>query len=249
MKRSTALVFVVLAAACEKAPPPPAQTAAVAAVAAPAAPAAPVAEVVAPISTAGLMNPDAKKVDVAGPDSFMVHVITSKGTFDVKVHRDWAPKGADHLYFLLTNGFYDNVRFYRVLQGFMAQFGAAGDTAIAHRWGMRTIGADPVKHSNTRGTLTYAMGGSPDTRSTQLFINTVNNARLDEIGFAPLGEVTSGMAVVDSLYNQYGEGADSGGRGPAQGSIGTEGNAYLIREFPKLDYILTARVKEEWKKK
>ena len=246
LSAASLVAFIVLSGACEKAPPPPAQTPAVAAVQA--APATPAPEVVAPISTAGLLHPDAKKVDAIGPDSFIVHVVTSKGPFDVKVHRNWAPKGADHLYFLMQNGFYDGVRFYRVISGFMAQFGAAPDTAIAAIWGGKTIGVDPVKHSNSRGTLTYAMAGSPDTRSTQLFINTVDNARLDESGFAPIGEITSGMKVIDSLYNEYGEGAEGGGRGPLQGRIASEGNAYLIREFPKLDYIVSARVVQEWKK-
>jgi peptidyl-prolyl cis-trans isomerase A (cyclophilin A) len=195
------------------------------------------------------LKPDKAKVDAVGPDSFLVHVITSKGPFDVKIHRDWSPKGADHLYFLFSNGYYDGIRFYRVIQGFMAQFGAAGDTAIGHRWGERTIMADPVKKSNTRGMLTYAMRGSDyNSRSTQLFINFGNNGNLDGVGFAPVGEVVTGMAAVDSLYNGYGEGFPQG-QGPDQGRLSNEGNAYLIKEFPKLDFIKTARVKEEWKKK
>jgi peptidyl-prolyl cis-trans isomerase A (cyclophilin A) len=238
MKRSAAIALVVFVAACEKAPPPPP-------VKAPEAPAA-AAPVAAPPSAA-LLKPDPAKVDVVGPDSFAVHFVTSRGAFDVKVRRAWSPKGSDHLYYLVSNGFYDGIRFYRVIDGFMAQFGAAGDTAVGHVWGERRIADEPVKHGNTRGTLTYAKTSAPNSRSTQLFINYRDNAQLDGMGFSPLGEVTIGMAVVDSLYHEYGEGAPSG-RGPDQGQLGREGNAYLVREFPKLDYIVTARVSEEWKK-
>jgi peptidyl-prolyl cis-trans isomerase A (cyclophilin A) len=231
------LLAVVTLAACEKAPPP-AKSAAT-------APAAP-AEVVTPPSPA-LLNPDPAKVDAVGPDSFTVHLVTTKGPFDVKVRRSWSPKGADRLYYLVSNGFYDGVRFYRVIDGFMAQFGAAGDTAVARVWRDRRITDDPVKHHNTRGTLTFATAG-PNTRTTQLFINYRDNSALDAQGFSPLGEVTSGMGVVDSLYGGYGEGAPNG-RGPDQGQIGAEGNAYLMREFPQLDHIVTARVTDEWSKK
>jgi peptidyl-prolyl cis-trans isomerase A (cyclophilin A) len=235
-----ALGVMATLTACEKSPPPPAQASVAA------APAAPAAAVSLPPGP-GLLKPDAAKVDAAGPDSFAVHVVTSKGPFDLKIHRNWAPKGSDRLYYLISNNYYDGIRFYRVLSGFMAQFGAAGDTAVGRVWSERRITDDPVTHSNTRGTLTFATAG-PDTRTTQLFINYGSNAMLDGQHFAPLGEVTSGMPVVDSLYNGYGEGAPQG-HGPDQGQLGHEGNAYLIREFPKLDYIVTARVTEEWKKK
>jgi peptidyl-prolyl cis-trans isomerase A (cyclophilin A) len=240
MKRLTALALVVLVAACEKAPPPKDD------VKAPAAPPAAPAEVVAPPSAA-LLTPDAKKLAASGPDSFAVHFVTTKGAFDLKVHRSWSPKGADRLYYLVSNGFYDGVRFYRVIDGFMAQFGAAGDTTVARVWRDRRITDDKVKHGNKRGTLTFATAG-PNTRTTQLFINYRDNSNLDASGFSPVGEVTNGMGVVDSLYNGYGEGAPSG-RGPDQTQLGREGNAYLVREFPRLDHIVTARVTEEWKKK
>jgi peptidyl-prolyl cis-trans isomerase A (cyclophilin A) len=220
MRSFPVLLMVVAAAACSEKPaqPPPA-----------------------------LLSPDPAKVAAPAPDSFIVRFTTSRGAFDVKVHRDWAPLGTDRLYYLVDAGFYDNVRFYRVIERFMAQFGASGDTAVARVWRDRRITDDPVRHRNERGALTFATAG-PNTRTTQLFINFGNNQQLDGIGFAPLGEVVSGMPAVDSLYNGYGESAP-GGQGPSQGRLQSEGNAYLLREFPKLDYILTARVTEEWGKK
>ena len=241
MKRVYAvLAFAALAAlaACENkpapAPPPPA------AAAPPAAPATPAA-------SAALLTPDSAKLNATGPDSFVVRFTTSRGSFDVKVHRAWAPRGADRLYYLAANGFFDGVRFYRVISGFMAQFGAHGNPDVARGWDGRNLLDEPVKHSNVRGTLTYAMGG-PNSRTTQLFINFANNARLDGMGFSPVGAVVTGMPVVDSLYSGYGEGAPSG-QGPDQGRLGSEGNAYLMREFPKLDSIVAATVTGEWKKK
>ena len=241
MKRSALVALVAFVAACEKAPPPPVEKAPTPPVAA-----APAEPVVPPISTAGLLHPDAAKLAATGPDSFSVHVITSKGAFDLIVRRAWSPKGADRLYYLVSNGYYDGIRFFRVLDGFMAQFGAAGDPEIAKVWEPLRIKDDPVRQSNTRGRLTFATGG-PDTRTTQLFINFGNNGQLDQSGFSPIGEVKAGMNVVDSLYNGYGEGAPAG-PGPDQGRIGREGNPYLNKEYPKLDYIKTARVSQEWKK-
>jgi peptidyl-prolyl cis-trans isomerase A (cyclophilin A) len=243
MKRSALVPLIsltALIAACEKAPPPVEKQPAPAVATTPAEPA------VAPISTAGLLHPDAAKLAATGPDSFSVHVITSKGPFDLIVRRSWSPKGADRLYYLVSNGYYDGIRFFRVLEGFMAQFGAAGDPEIAKVWEPLRITDDPVRQSNTRGKLTFATGG-PDTRTTQLFINFGNNGQLDQTGFSPIGEVTAGMSVVDSLYSGYGEGAPGGG-GPDQGRIAREGNAYLNKDYPKLDYIKTARISQEWKK-
>jgi peptidyl-prolyl cis-trans isomerase A (cyclophilin A) len=147
----------------------------------------------------------------------------------------------------VSNGFFDGVRFFRVLDGFMAQFGVSGDTTVSRVWRDLHLTDDPVTQSNTRGRLTFATAG-PNTRTTQLFINFGNNASLDKTGFSPIGEVSNGMNVVDSLYSGYGEGNEGGGRGPAQGRLGTEGNAYLKKDFPKLDFIVTARVAQEWKK-
>jgi peptidyl-prolyl cis-trans isomerase A (cyclophilin A) len=248
MKRSAAIAgfaVVVLIAACEKAAPPPAEKAADTATPAPAAAASAAAPEAMPSPpTPGILHPDATKLAAVGPDSFTVHVVTSRGKFDLIVRRDWSPKGSDRLYYLVSNYYFDGIRFFRVLNGFMAQFGMSGDTAVNRVWKDLAFSDDPVKHSNTRGTLTFANRGGPGTRANQLFINYGNNTQLDGMLFSPLGEVTSGMGVVDSLYNAYGEGPSA----PDQGRINSEGNAYLNKDFPKLDYIKTARISQEWKK-
>jgi peptidyl-prolyl cis-trans isomerase A (cyclophilin A) len=186
----------------------------------------------------------AASAPVTAPDSFEVTFVTSEGDVVVRVHRDWAPRGADRLYALVKAGFYDDTRFFRVIDGFMAQFGASGDPAVAAQWEDSLIPDDSVRQSNLRGRLTFASAG-PNTRTTQLFINTADNPRLDGMGFAPVGEVVSGMEAVDSLYSGYGEGAPMG-RGPDQSRIASEGNAYLDRVFPELDRIRQARVTREW---
>ena len=165
---------------------------------------------------------------------------TSKGAFVIEVHRDWAPNGADRFYNLVKNGFYNDVRFFRVLEGFMAQFGINGDPSLSAVWRNANIKDDPVKQSNTRGTVTFATAG-PNTRTTQVFINFGDNAGLDGQGFSPFGKVVSGMDVVDSLYGGYGEGAPNGA-GPDQGRVQSQGNAYLEKAFPKLDYVKTATI-------
>ena len=167
---------------------------------------------------------------------------TSKGPFVVEVNRDWAPNGADRFYNLVKNGFYDSARFFRVIDGFMVQFGINGDPNLSGVWRSANIKDDPVKQSNKRGMVTFATAG-PDTRTTQVFINFGNNAGLDGQGFSPFGQVVSGMEVVDSLYNGYGEGAPYG-KGPDQGRIQQYGNAYLQESFPKLDYIEKATIVE-----
>jgi cyclophilin family peptidyl-prolyl cis-trans isomerase len=192
-----------------------------------------------------LLAPSAERLGEAGPDSFTVHVVTSRGPFDIKVHRDWAPRGADRLHYLAQAHYYDGVRFFRVVDNFVAQFGLHGDTAVSHAWRARRIDDDTVKRSNVRGTIAYAAGG-PNTRTTQLFISYTDNSRLDARGFAVVAQVMSGMNVVDSLHKGYGEAAP-GGKGPAQGRIVAEGNAYLMKEFPLLDYIITARITREWR--
>lgn len=176
------------------------------------------------------------------PAEYKVKFTTSKGEFVVEVKRDWSPRGADRFYELVQAKFYDDCRFFRVLSGFMAQFGINGDPKTMTRWSEANIADDPVTQSNTRGMITYAMAG-PNTRTTQLFINFGNNARLDGMGFSPFGKVVEGMDVVDALYSGYGEGAPSG-RGPQQGRIQAEGNDYLNKDFPKLDYIKTVRIVE-----
>jgi len=175
-----------------------------------------------------------------GPASYHVRFQTSAGTFVVEVTRAWAPKGADRFYNLVKNGFYDNVRFFRVISGFMVQFGINGDPAIMANWRTAQIPDDPVTQSNTRGMITFATAG-PNSRTSQVFINFADNARLDQSGFAPFGKVVSGMNVVDALNAEYGEGAPRG-RGPDQGRLQSEGNTYLAKEFPRMDYIKKATI-------
>jgi peptidyl-prolyl cis-trans isomerase A (cyclophilin A) len=182
-----------------------------------------------------LMNPAA--LTEKAPDVFQAKFETTKGAFVIEVTRAWAPLGADRFHNLVKNGYYDNCRFFRVLAGFMAQFGINGDPKLNAAWRQAQIKDDPVKQSNKRGFVTYAMGG-PNTRTTQLFINyNDRNSQLDSQGFSPFGKVVEGMKVVDSLYADYGEG---GAGGPDQGRIQMEGNAYLEKGFPKLDYIKSA---------
>ncbi len=186
----------------------------------------------------------AASAPVTAPDSFEVTFATTEGDVVVRVHRAWAPRGADRLYSLVKGGFYDDTRFYRVIDGFMAQFGASGDPDVAAQWSDSLIADDSVRQSNLRGRLTFASAG-PNTRTTQLFINTADNPRLDDMGFSPVGEVVSGIEAVDSLYSGYGEGVPMGS-GPDQSRIAAEGNAYLDRDFPDLDRIRQARVTREW---
>jgi peptidyl-prolyl cis-trans isomerase A (cyclophilin A) len=191
---------------------------------------------------------------VAVPDSFVVAFQTSRGRFDTMVHSDWAPTGADRFYQLVGDRYFDGVRFFRVVKNFVAQFGIAGNPAVNAAWDVRRMADEPVRHTNARGTISYARGG-PGTRTVQLYVNLRDNSRLDSLsgfGFPPIAEVISGMAVVDSLYSGYGEGApESGARpgraGPSQDSITVLGNAYLERGWPRLDYIRTARVIREWR--
>lgn len=172
------------------------------------------------------------------PETYKVRFETTKGVFTLEVTRAWAPLGADRFYNLVKSGFYDGARFFRVLPGFVVQFGIPGDPALARQWRSANIADDPVKQSNTPGSITFATAG-PGTRTTQVFINLANNAGLDGQGFAPFGRIVEGMDVVGQLYSGYGEGAPHG-RGPDQGRVQSEGNAYLERSFPKLDYIKKA---------
>jgi len=167
------------------------------------------------------------------PDSFRVAFETSRGPFVVQVLRAWAPQGADRFYQLVQQHFFDDTRFFRVVPGFVVQFGLGGDPKKNEPWDKR-IPDDSVRQTNARGTIVFATQG-PNTRTHQLFINLGDNARLDGMGFAPIGRVVQGMAVVDSLYSEYGE-------SPDQQFIQTLGNSYLDRTFPKLDRIKTAKV-------
>ena len=194
-------------------------------------------------SAAGAGNlSDPAALNAEAPAVYQAKFDTSKGPFVIEVHRDWAPLGADRFYNLVKNGFFDNARFFRVIEGFMVQFGINGDPKIAGVWRDADIKDDPVKQSNERGTITFATAG-PNTRTTQVFINFADNAPLDGQGFSPFGKVVSGMEVVDSLYGGYGEGAPNG-NGPDQGRIQSQGNAYLEQDFPKLDFIKTATIAE-----
>ena len=177
------------------------------------------------------------------PDVFRARFETSKGDFVVEVTRAWSPAGADRFYNLVSHGYLDGVRFFRVIEGFMAQFGINGDPALAALLGEANILDDPMVESNTRGKMTFAKTSLPNSRSTQIFINLVANTNLDGDGFSPFGEIVEGMEVVDQLYSGYGEGAP-GGAGPNQGRIQAEGNAYLDAEFPNLDYVERASIED-----
>jgi len=192
----------------------------------------------APAFAQGLGNPAA--LNAQAPAVYKARFDTSKGTFVVEVHRDWAPNGADRFYNLVKNGFYDNGRFFRVISDFMVQFGINGDPKISAVWEDANIKDDPVRQSNQRGYITFATRG-PNTRTTQVFINFADNRALDQQGFSPFGRVVSGMEVVNALYSGYGEGAPRGA-GPDQQRIQAQGNAYLIKSFPKLDYIKKAAI-------
>lgn len=176
------------------------------------------------------------------PATYKAKFETSKGSFVIQVTRAWAPNGADRFYNLVKNGYFDNVRFFRAISGFMVQFGINGDPALNARWRVARIQDDKVSQSNTRGMITFATSG-PNARTTQVFINFADNSNLDGMGFAPFGKVVSGMDVVDKLYTGYGEGAPNG-RGPDQNRIQTEGNAYLNQSFPKLDHVTRATIEK-----
>ena len=191
------------------------------------------------VASAGDLS-DPASLNEKAPAVYQAKFDTSKGAFVIEVHRDWAPNGADRFYNLVKNGFYNDVRFFRVLDGFMAQFGINGNPSLSAVWRNANIKDDPVKQSNTRGTVTFATAG-PNTRTTQVFINFGDNAGLDGQGFSPFGKVVSGMDVVDSLYGGYGEGAPNGA-GPDQGRVQSQGNAYLEKAYPKLDYVKTATI-------
>ncbi len=187
-------------------------------------------------SAASLLDPASFKLQA--PAVFNARFATTKGDFVVEVTRAWSPRGADRFYNLVKYHFFDGAAFFRVLQGFVVQFGISPRPDVSQVWENAKIDDDPVTQSNTRGMLTFATSG-PNTRTTQLFINLGENANLDGMGFSPFGKVTSGMEVVDQLYSQYGEGAPNG-NGPDQNRIQKEGKAYLEKSFPLLDTIKTA---------
>jgi peptidyl-prolyl cis-trans isomerase A (cyclophilin A) len=184
---------------------------------------------------------DPSGANAVAPAQFTVKFETTRGEVLIDVYRDWAPNGADRLYNLVKLGYYNDVAFFRVISGFMAQIGIHGDPSVNAVWREKRISDDPVAQSNTRGMVSFATAGK-NTRTTQFFFNYGNNSRLDAMGFSPFGKVRD-MKAIDALYSGYGEGAPSGA-GPSQGRIQSEGNVYLKAEFPKLDYILRGTIVE-----
>jgi peptidyl-prolyl cis-trans isomerase A (cyclophilin A) len=181
---------------------------------------------------------DPSSLNQKAPATFKAKFTTTKGDFVVEVTRAWAPLGADRFYNLVKNGFFTDASFFRVISGFMVQFGLSAKPPISAAWSHATIPDDPVTQSNKRGYVTFATAG-PNTRTTQMFINFGDNSRLDEQGFAPFGQVIEGMDVVDKLYSGYGEGAPQG-NGPGQGELEEKGKPYLDANFPNLDSIKAA---------
>ncbi len=193
-----------------------------------------------------LMNPAG--LTERAPDNFQAKFETSKGTFVIQVRRAWAPNGADRFYNLVKNGYYDGCKIFRMMPYFMVQWGINGDPKVNALWSRATIPDDPVKQSNRKGYVSFAMGGK-NTRTTQVFINfTDDNILLDGQGFAPFGTVVKGTDIVNRFYAEYGDGPPAAKTGPDQGRIQAEGNAYLEKDFPKLDYIKSATILSEGKK-
>ncbi len=191
-------------------------------------------------STASPGFTDPAKLTEKAPETFKAQIDTTQGKFTIEVTRSLSPNGADRFYNLVRSGYFKDVAFFRVVPGFMCQFGIHGDPNVSAKWRAAAIPDDPVKGSNTRGTITFATAG-PNTRTTQLFINFADNINLDSLGFSPFGKVTEGMDVMDKINGEYGEGAPRG-RGPDQGRVQGEGNTYLKKDFPNLDYIKSATI-------
>jgi len=192
-----------------------------------------------------LWDPSPEMLAATAPDSFVVEVETSEGTFHVTMHRAWSPLGVDRVYHLMSNDFYAGARFYRVLPGFVAQWGFSGDPALDSIWQDRPIADEPTVESNARGTVSFARAG-PESRSYTLFINLVDNARLDDAvaggvaGYPPIGRIFNGLEVVDGFYAAYTDNP------PGQDSISIQGNEYLRRRYSQLDSIVGTQVILEW---
>jgi len=180
-----------------------------------------------------LLNPAALREKA--PETFEARFTTTKGDFVIRVTRAWSPRGADRFYNLVKNGFYDGAHLFRVVPGFVVQFGLSAHPQVSAVWWNANIPDDPVRQSNRRGFVTYAKSNEPNSRTTQVFINLGDNARLDAMGFAPFGQVTEGMEVIEKLYSGYGENVTD-----KQGLIAQQGRAYLEKNFPRLDSIKTA---------
>ena len=187
-----------------------------------------------------LMDPTGEQATQTAPNEFKVRFETSAGTFVIDVTRDWSPRGADRFYSLIRIGFYDDQRFFRVIPNFVVQWGMSGDPEVSAAWQTARIKDDPVKESNVPGTITFAKTGAPNSRTTQLFINLGDNsASLDGQGFAPFGRVVEGMEVVGSFNAEYGSTPSNN-----QPTISERGNEFLNKNFPNLDYIVTAKIVE-----
>jgi peptidyl-prolyl cis-trans isomerase A (cyclophilin A) len=193
-----------------------------------------------PAAKPSLLNPAAWTAPA--PAEFDVKFTTTEGVIVFHITKAWAPHGADRFYNLVRAGFFTDVAFYRVIADFMAQFGVSSDPAVTRAWMQADIKDDKVVESNKRGKLTFAQTGAPNSRGTQLFINFKDNSRLDAMGFAPIGEVTEGMDVVDKLYSGYGDTAEQGAGGPSSRKLDNEGKPYLDRYFPKISRILSAKI-------
>lgn len=194
----------------------------------------------APQGHSALLNP--ASLNAQAPDVYYAKLDTTKGAIVIKVTRAWAPIGADRFYNLVKNGFFNDASFFRVIPGFIVQFGISADPKVSAVWHDANIPDDPVKQSNAAGTVTFATAG-PNTRTTQVFINLADNKSLDAQGFAPFGTVTEGMDFAQSFYSGYGEGAPMG-NGPDQQLLQSQGEAYLAANFPKLDHIKSATVSQ-----
>lgn len=188
-----------------------------------------------------LRDPSSAFWSTRAPRQFLARIETTKGAFVIDVHRDWSPRGADRFYHLVQSGFFDDSRFYRVRAGYIVQFGIAGDPVTAQRWRDARFPDDSVRHGNMRGVVAYAMTG-PDTRTTQIYINLRDNVQLDAQGFSPIGVVVRGMDIVDALNAEYGETSGGGMRDGKQGPVFEGGNAYLDRNYPRLDHLVSATV-------
>lgn len=193
-----------------------------------------------------LYRPSAEMLSAQAPDSFLVEVLTSEGAFTVRLRRHWSPLGVDRVFHLMDNDYYAGARIYRVVDGFVAQWGFSGNPVLDSIWREHPVDDEPTVASNVRGTMSFARAG-PRTRSHQLFINLVDNARLDALasggveGYPPLGEIESGIEVIDGFYGAYAD------RVPSQDSIRLQGNAYLRREYPQLDSIISTRITGFWR--
>lgn len=202
--------------------------------------AAPAQTMPAAAANPALLAPE--KATEKAPATYKVKLVTTKGDMVVEVNRAWSPNGADRFYNLVKLGFYDDTSFFRVVGGFMAQIGIHGDPAVSAKWRSATIMDDPYGgQTNARGTLTFAKTGAPNSRTTQIFLSMGNNSFLDAQGFTPFGRIVEGLEVLDQLYNGYGDGPPQG-NGVDQMRFQMEGNAYLKAEFPRLDYIKSARL-------